>query len=131
MGFRSEVYLKTTSEGFVILKEFNDSIVNKDHRPLAYAEIQKSELGNYKIYYSWVKWYDDYPQIQNFNKVLDIYREKGIPFKHIIINEDNSTEESGNYDITDTPSEIEDFYVVMDVSDEESSYEKIANPDAE
>ena len=56
MGYRSQVYLKTTTEGWLVLKKLNDSIENPEHRPLQHADnIQKTPTGFYKISFDDIK----------------------------------------------------------------------------
>ena len=122
MGYRSQVYLKTTTEGWVIMKKFNDSIENKDHQPLDGAEVNKTESGFYKITFCDVKWYDSYTSVQNFNKVLDMYDEQDIPYSFIRLGEDaEDIEHRRNYP-DDIPYEIECFEPVVDVNDEDTDY---------
>lgn len=125
MGYRSQIYLKTTTEGWLIMRKFNDSIERWDDKPLAYATVQRTEKGNYKITYEDLKWYDSYEQVINFNKVLDIYEEQDIPYSFIRLGEDTEDiEHKRNYP-DDMPYEIEAFEPVVDINDEEySSYEE-------
>ncbi len=122
MGYRSHVSMKTTTEGWVIMKKFNDSIENKDHRPLDCAEVNKTESGFYKITFCDVKWYDSYTSVQNFNKVLDMYDEQDIPYSFIRLGEDTEDIEHRRNYPDDMPSEIEYFEPIVDVNDEDTDY---------
>lgn len=122
MGYRSQVYLKTTTEGWVIMKKFNDSIENREHQPLDGAEVNKTELGFYKITFCDVKWYDSYTSVQNFNKVLDMYDEQDIPYSFIRLGEDTEDIEHRRNYPDDMPSEIEYFEPIIDVNDEDTDY---------
>ena len=122
MGYRSQVYLKTTTEGWVIMKKFNDSIDNRDYQPLDGAEVNKTESGFYKISFCDIKWYDSYEQVQNFNKVLHMYDKQDIPYSFIRLGEDTEDiEHKRNYP-DDMPYEIECFEPVVDVNDEDTDY---------
>lgn len=125
MGYRSQVYLKTTTEGWLIMKKFNDSITEWEDQPLSYSEVYRTPKGNYKITFDDIKWYTSYTQIQNFNKVLGIYEEQDIPYSFIRIGEEeDDIEHKRNYP-DDIPYEIEAFEPVVDINDEEyHDYEK-------
>ena len=108
------------------MKKFNDSIKNEDHQPLDGAEVNKTESGFYKISFCDVKWYDSYPSVQNFNKVLNMYEDQDIPYSFIRIGEDTTDIENIKNWTDDIPSEIESFEPVVDVNDEDwSSYETV------
>ena len=125
MGYRSNIYLKTTTEGWIVMKKFNDSIENRAHQPLDGAEVNKTESGFYKITFDDVKWYDSYEQVKNFNKVLDMYEEQEIPYSFIRLGEDvDDIEHIRNYP-DDMPSEIECFEPVVDIDDEDMDYSPV------
>lgn len=85
-GYRSQVYLKTTTEGYIILKQLNNKIEKSDDRPLEYAMIQKTPTGFYKISFEDIKWYEgSYPEVDNFMKGLDALNEQEIPYSFIRI----------------------------------------------
>lgn len=127
MGYRSQVYLKTTTEGWLVLKKFNDSIENPDHRPLQYAEIQKTSTGFYKIYFDDIKWYEgSFPEVDNFMNGLEKLEEQDIPYSFIRIGEDVDDIEHKRNWTEDMPYEIEAFEPVIDVNDEDSGrYEDV------
>lgn len=104
------------------MKKFNDSIDNRDHRPLDCAEVNKTESGFYKITFCDVKWYDSYTSVQNFNKVLDMYDEQDIPYSFIRLGEDTEDIEHRRNYPDDMPSEIEYFEPIVDVNDEDTDY---------
>lgn len=127
MGYRSQVYLKTTTEGYLIIKRRNDSIENPDHRMLRYAEsIKKTPSGFYKIEFDDIKWYESYEEVRQFMDSLEILREQDIPYSFIRIGEDSTDiEHKVNY-TDDMPDEIETFEPVVDVNDDDwSSYEDV------
>lgn len=130
MGYRSQVEFKTTTEGYVILKQFNDKIEKRDERPLYGAEIQKTEDGFYRVSFDAVKWYESFPDIQNFIKVMDMLNDRNIPYKFIRIGEDiDDVEVRENY-TEDMPEELCDFQPETEIYDSsEGSYEWIDNPD--
>lgn len=126
MGYRSDVYLKTTTEGYLIIKRFNDSLIveDKSERPLTYATISYTPTGFYRIEYNDIKWYDSYPEVQNFNKALDLLRKQDIPYAYIEIGEDpDDITYKCNYSAgLETPSEIANFQPVVDVGDDDFDY---------
>ena len=127
MGYRSQVYLKTTTEGWLVLKKFNDSIENPDHRPLQYAEIQRTPTGFYKVYFDDIKWYEgSFPEVDNFMNGLKKLEEQDIPYSFIRLGEDTSDIEHKRNWTEDMPYEIEAFEPVIDVNDEDSGcYEDV------
>lgn len=127
MGYRSQVYLKTTTEGWLVLKKFNDSIENPDHRPLQYAEIQKTPSGFYKITFNDIKWYEgSFPEVDNFMNGLEKLEEQDIPYSFIRIGEDVDDIEHKTNWTEDMPDEISNFEPVIDVNDEDSGcYEDV------
>ena len=125
MGYRSQVYLKTTTEGWIIMKKFNDTITEEYSKPLCFAEVNKTESGFYKIYFCDLKWYDTYDQIKNFNKVLDMYEEQDIPYSFIRLGEDTEDIEHRRNYPDDMPYEIECFEPVVDVNDEDLDYRPV------
>lgn len=128
MGYRSDVYLKTTTEGYLIIKRRNDSIEKPEHRPLQYAEeIKRTPAGFYKIWFCDVKWYEStYEEIKQFMSALDDLVEQGIPYSFIRIGEDPTDVEYKVNWTDDVPDEIQTFEPVIDVNDEDwSCYEDI------
>ena len=131
MGYRSVVYLKTTSEGYTMMKQMNDRTKEKEDKVLAYAEVYKTSSGNYKICWEDIKWYDSYKQIQNVNEVMSLMDEQEIPYSFIRIGEEVGDVEHRRSYPEDMPYEIEAFEPVVDVNDEEYyDYEAVANPDS-
>lgn len=131
MGYRSQVYLKTTTEGFLVIKRYNDSIENKEHRPLYGADVNKTESGFYKISFDDVKWYEgSFPEVDNFMHALDLLEEQEIPFSYIRLGEEtNDIDHRCNW-TDDIPDEINSFEPVVDINDEDwSSYESVSIED--
>lgn len=129
MGYRSQVYLKTTTEGWLVIKQFNDKIENPEHRPLYGADISRTKSGFYKITFDDVKWYDSYIEVENFYDALDLLEEQDIPYSFIRLGEDTGDVEHKYNWTDDMPDEISSFEPVVDVNDEDcSGYEEI-DPD--
>lgn len=120
MGYRSDVYLKTTTEGWVMIKKLNDSIKDEYEQPLAYSEVSVSSEGNYKIQWLDVKWYDSYKSVQHVNNMLEEFDDQDIPYSFIRIGEETTDVEHRRSYPDDIPPEIECFEPVIDVNDEET-----------
>lgn len=131
MGYRSQVYLKTTTEGFLVFKQFNDSVTEVDAKPLAYADISKTESGFYKISFDDIKWYDSYTQVQNFNEVLAKLEALEIPFSFIRLGEDTEDIEHKCNWTDDIPDEISSFEPVVDYNDDDFAHYESVDLDAE
>lgn len=120
MGYRSDVYLKTTTEGYLIIKRRNDSIENPDHRMLRYAEsIKKTPSGFYRIDFDDIKWYESFEEVKQFMGSLELLQEQDIPFSFIRIGEDPTDVEHKVNWTDDMPDEIQTFEPVIDVNDED------------
>ena len=127
MGYRSQVEFKTTTEGYLVLKRFNDSITEITDRPLQGAEIYRTESGFYKVVFDDVKWYEGYKDVDNFMKVLDQLDEQDIPYKFIRLGEDiEDIEVKENY-TDDMPEELCEFNPDVSIYDTSSgSYEVVS-----
>lgn len=132
MGYRSEVYLKTTTEGWLIFKRFNDSIENPKERYLKseLGEVNRTKSGNYKIYYGDVKWYDSYIEVINFKKALKLLKDAEIPYSYIRLGEETGDieyDKSYPDDPCDMPDEIEYFEPITSIDDPEvGCYEPVS-----
>lgn len=126
MSYRSQIALKTTTEGWILLKRFNDKIENPDERPLRNLTVRKTPTGYYKISHGYIKWYDEDPQVQNFNEALHQMRMQNIPYVFIEIGEDIEDITIQNNWTSDMPKELETFDVERRISDaDEGCYEII------
>jgi len=126
MGYRSDVYLKTTTEGWLMIKRFNDSIEVKEHRPLYGADVNKTESGFYRIEFHDVKWYDSFPEVQHFAEAMDLLSDNDIPYSYIRIGEEtNDIDHRCNW-TDDIPDEINSFEPIVDINDDDHySYESV------
>lgn len=111
----------------MVIKKFNDSIENKEHRPLYGAEVNKTASGFYKISFDDVKWYEgSFPEVDNFMHALSLLEDQDIPFSYIRLGEDtNDIDHKTNW-TDDIPDEINSFEPVVDINDEDwSGYESV------
>lgn len=125
MSYRSQIALKTTTEGWILLKRFNDKIENPDERPLRNLTVGKTPTGYYKISHSHIKWYDVDHQVQNFNEALHQMRIQNIPYVFIEIGEDIEDITIQNNWTSDIPDELETFDVERRISDADEGCYKI------
>lgn len=126
MGYRSQVALKTTTEGWILMKRFNDSIETEEDKPLYAMTVETTSAGFYKISHNSLKWYDSYKQVQNFTTVMDKMEAQDIPFVFIRIGEDVDDIECRNNWTDDMPDELESFEPQTEIYDEsEGSYKTI------
>lgn len=119
--------MKTTTEGYLTIKQFNDSIDVIEDRPLQGAMIQKTALGFYKISFESVKWYEEsYTDVANFMRALNLLETHDIPYSFIRIGE-NPTDVVHNFNWTeDMPDEIASFEPIVSVNDDDwSGYEDV------
>ena len=132
MGYRSEIYLKTTAEGFVMLKQLDDKIKIKEEKPLYGLTIEKTPEDFYRMSALFVKWYDEHEQVINFNEALHQLKKQNIPFVFIRIGEDvNDVEVNQNW-TDDMPEELFNFTPQVSIDDEdEGRYSLLVHPDDE
>lgn len=130
MGYRSQVALKTTTEGWIVLKRMNDKITKEEDKPLYSMTVTKTATGYYRIFNEYIKWYDEYPNVENFNKALDSMEAQDIPFVFIEIGEDYEDIKIRNNWTDDMPDAIEEFDVNREINDpDEGSYEPVVIED--
>lgn len=117
MGYRSHVLLKTTTEGYLVCQKFNDTIEIEEHKPLACLVIKRTASGFYKFEQDYIKWYDSYPNVRNFNKMLDLLEQYDLPYKFIRIGEDYNDIETCSHEPEDTPEQIFETSVEVNIYD--------------
>lgn len=125
MGYRSQVAVKTTSEGFAIIQKRESEQPDEELKLLKLAEsIRVTPTGNYRIDWDWIKWYEGYDNIKYFIESLDKLEELDIPYSFVRIGEDaNDIEHKCNW-TDDIPSTIQSLEPVVDINDDEDgSYE--------
>ena len=126
MGYRSQVALKTTTEGWILMKRLNDKIEKDEDKPLFAMTVEMTPTGYYKISNSDIKWYDSYSNVENFNLAMDQMREQDIPFVFITIGEDYNDISIINNWTSDMPDALETFEVETSIIDEdEGAYKTI------
>lgn len=118
--------MKTTSEGWILLKRYNDTITEESAKPLAHLNVEKTPTGFYKISHTDIKWYTGFTRVINFYTALAQMEEQNIPFVFIRIGEDIDDIEVRNNWTEDMPDELETFEPQTTIYDEdEGNYETI------
>lgn len=125
MGYRSQIVLKTTTEGYILCQKFDDSIKNTEEKPLDGLTIKRTASGFYKISHDYIKWYDSYPSVNNFNKMLVMLEEQEIPFTFIRIGEDDGDVDTQYNYTDDMPDELSDVGVNIEIYDPDDYYEDL------
>ena len=97
MGYRSDCRLRTTKEGYEIMKKEIDKYLKKakkekefDYEPKNIFEYcNKIVVENEIVTADWnyMKWYDDYTEIMAFNNALGILQEKDIDYQFMRVGE--------------------------------------------
>lgn len=129
MSYRSQIALKTTTEGWISLKRLNDKIENPGERPLRNLTVGVTPTGYYKISHDSIEWYDRYLQVKNFNKALDQMKAQNIPYVFIKIGEDYDDINIQNNWTSDMPYEIETFDIERRIIDADEGDYKIIMED--
>lgn len=125
MSYCSQIALKTTTEGWIIMKRLNDKIEKEEDKPLRLMTVGVTDAGYYKISNDEIRWYDGSSQVCNFYLALSIMEQQGIPFVFIRIGEDIDDIEVRNYWTEDMPDELETFEPQTKIHDEEDGDYKI------
>ena len=107
MGYRSEVGMILSAESYELLvceleKERVDRILNNNN-PQAFNatlelldEMEEDGKPNLPerstdiiLYYSWIKWYDSYDEINFIERMLDMMEERDLAYSFLRIGEEN------------------------------------------
>lgn len=117
MGYRSEVGIKCREKAFEL---FRKAIIEQAFFP---SKVYKNNSGEYTIYWSWVKWYDGYPEVSAIEDVMKILNkesyadneEYGYRFLRIGEDQDDNEERENDYSL--------DFYIERSIYIEEGQDE--------
>ena len=107
MGYRSEVGMILSAESYELLvceleKERVDRILNNNN-PDKFSstidlldEMENDGASNLPenstdiiFYYSWIKWYDSYDEVQFVERMLDMMEERDLAYSFLRIGEEN------------------------------------------
>jgi hypothetical protein len=104
MGYRSEVALTMKKED--VLELLKQAMAQSDNGSaqnfLCYDKILDHQNGYASLYWDWVKWYEDYPEIAFVTQFYNDIVEKGNDVSFKRIGEDNNDYESawsGDWDV--------------------------------
>ena len=107
MGYRSEVGMILSAESYELLvceleKERVDRILNNNRPEKFYSTLELLDVmeedgepnlpeGSTDIilYYSWIKWYDSYDEVQFVERMLDMMEERDLAYSFLRIGEEN------------------------------------------
>ena len=107
MGYRSEVGMILSAESYELLvceleKERVDRILNNNRPEKFYSTLElldvMEEDGEQNLperstdiilYYSWIKWYDSYDEINFIERMLDMMEERDLAYSFLRIGEEN------------------------------------------
>lgn len=107
MGYRSEVGMILSAESYELLvceleKERVDRIVSNNNPQAFNATIELLDAmedggapylpensTDIIFYYTWIKWYDSYDEIQFIEKMLDMMEERDLAYSFLRIGEEN------------------------------------------
>lgn len=130
MGYRSNVQVMTTLEGFEKMQDIiwamaNDKGVIKEGEPFGkdgkelvmLPEHGQSPYGFFDLYdaqedylcfgFDWVKWYDTYTSVKLFMDMLSKANEDGVPWQFIRVGEeDNDIEQLTSDNFWDNPPAV-------------------------
>lgn len=101
MGYRSEVRVVTTLEGFEAMQEIAFKIAEKEgiandmtlfpvagQDPDAFFDFYDAQEDYLCFGFDWVKWYNNYKDVSLFMKTLEVANERGVDWQFIRIGEE-------------------------------------------
>ena len=107
MGYRSEVGMILSAESYELLvceleKERVDRILNNNNPQAFNATIELLDTmeddgapdlpensTDIIFYYTWIKWYDSYDEVQFIERMLDMMEERDLAYSFLRIGEEN------------------------------------------
>lgn len=101
MGYRSDIRITTSKEGFKVLSEFAKDYLGKKNKE--YDLLNDLELmveGKEQCYFGWnyVKWYDGYNEVDAIMKGLDYLQDNDYSYRYMRIGESYDDCEEQSYD---------------------------------
>lgn len=100
MGYRSDIRIRTTKEGYEVMKKFIEKYIKenvneqnlKDYDYNLMEQAIKTEMsGVITLDWNYMKWYEEekgYEDVDAIMKSLDILDEKGIDYQYMRIGEE-------------------------------------------
>ncbi len=101
MGYRSDIRITTSKEGFKVLSEFAKKYLenkNKDYDLLKDLDLMVE--GKEQCYFGWdyVKWYDGYNDVDAIMKGLEYLEDNNYSYRYMRIGESYDDCEEQSYD---------------------------------
>lgn len=104
MGYRSDIRIVTSKDGFEKLKEFvknyleEKKVDTKEYNLLEELEVKLE--GKNQIYFGWnyLKWYDGYVDVDAIMEGIDYLEENEYSYRYMIIGESYDDCEERSYD---------------------------------
>ena len=106
MGYRSDIRIVVSKEGYEKLKEFSDKYIFEKNREndceldnlLNLCDVFKMDDKQCYIGWNSVKWYDGFPDVDAIEKGLDYLQENDYSYRISIIGESIEDIEERSYD---------------------------------
>lgn len=123
MGYYSQVALKTTTEGYITLKNKFDE---QKCTLLDSFDVHHTADGYTRIYNPWIKFYDEFPEVKLFRDCLNYFLDNDIAYSYIKIGEDldDITTELNDPDGDDAINLFEPIVKIIDDYHDESEFIK-------
>lgn len=120
MGYRSNVQVMTTPEGFEKMQDIiwelakeknleNDVVLFPEHGqdPELFFDMYDAQEDYLTFGFDWVKWYENYTGVSLFMDMLSKANEDGIPWQFIRVGEeDNDIEQFASDNFYDNPPAV-------------------------
>lgn len=101
MGYRSDVRIITSKEGFEKLKEFVKNYLkehNEEYNLLEECDIKKQGKEQYYFGWNYLKWYDGYVDVDSIMQGLKYLEENEYSYRYMRIGESYEDIEEQSYD---------------------------------
>lgn len=102
MGYRSDIRIVTSKEGFEKLKEFVENYLKENQEDSNLLdECDVKEEGKNQCYFGWncVKWYEnDYPDVDAIMEGLQYLQENNYSYRYMRIGEDREDYDDHDYE---------------------------------
>lgn len=133
MGYRSDVRIITTKKGYKELKKVADEYANKyDSSNLLESPdiLEVTKKGCY-IGWNWIKWYEEYEEVDAIVKGLDLLEEKNISYRFARCGEsyddyeefvyDSEKDNGSDLDYPPLIREFDDDYIIEGLNQDKKS----------
>lgn len=102
MGYRSDVRIVTSKDGYEKLKEFVANYLKEkdytEYNLLNECNIEEQGKGQCYMGWNYLKWYEGYPEVDAIMEGLDYLEENEYSFRYMIIGESYDDVEERFYD---------------------------------